>query len=169
MRTIALLAGAACALATSSAVAQQKSERAAFLLAAGGAMAPMVASGLLYETRGHSDATVALAVAGICWGPSLGYGYVGSWGYALLSGLGKSALVGGAMWEERDAGPESHRYLSTYAAAGAALWSVADTFGLIFVVKRRNAETEGRPPRLVLAPYVVAGGGLSSAGVSGRF
>jgi hypothetical protein len=189
MRPLALLVALIGCLVTASASAQApgpdlpvyrrpepRSSGVAYALAIGGTLAPMYAAKAVDGSgSGSSRAVPALIGAGICWGPSLGFGYARAWRTALVSGLAKSALLGGAMLLDERTLPDDpddggHAYATTLAGAAVFIWSVVDIVRLDGVVDRENAEADRQAhPGLALAPYVWLGGKLSAAGVSGRF
>jgi hypothetical protein len=184
MRPIALLTGLVVLFAASAASASEpqldsppapRSTGVAYALAIGGTLAPMYAAKAVDgSTSGSSHAVPALIGAGICWGPSLGFGYGRAWKTALVSGLAKSALLGGAILLDDRTLPEDpdrgHAYATTFAAAGVFVWSVVDIVRLGGVVDRENARAEAAAHHgLALAPYLFVGGKLSTAGLTGRF
>jgi hypothetical protein len=85
-----------------------RSTTVAYALAIVGTLAPLYAGNELQRDR-HAEA--AAMAAGLCWGPSLGFGYGGAWKTALLSGALKSALLGAAAYAD-------HRSLPAIAIRG---------------------------------------------------
>ena len=182
MRSTGLLAALVSMLAASTALAQTsdtylhpqpRSTELAYGLAIGGTLGPMYIAKAMNE-RSSRQAMVAVMGAGLCWGPSLGFGYARAWKTAALSGLAKSALLGGALLLDQRTLPENpedggHAWASTIAAASVAVWSIVDIVRLGGVVEAENVRAESRARDVALAPYVWVGGKASAAGVTGRF
>lgn len=183
-RTDMTLRGFACAIAILMAAApafaqpleqpmatapQPRSRAIAYTLAVGGTLAPIYLAGALNGKTGQRT-QVALIGGGICWGPSLGFAYARAWPTAILSGLGKSALLSAALWlDERSAPGEpeaDHAGATLLATVAVAAWTALDLFRLAVVVESENAKARRG---LALGPYLSVGGKASAVGLTGRF
>ena len=67
-----------------------------YALSIGGLLAPMYLAKAISNSEGDIGLPARAAMlAGICWGPSLGFGYGRAYQTALVSGLIKTAIVAG--------------------------------------------------------------------------
>jgi hypothetical protein len=151
-------------------VAEPRSEGTAVLLSLGGLLGPMAAAWVLPGVGGSSRAGtmawVGLVGAGATWGTSLGYWYAGSDRYALVSGLGKTALLGAGVGlavlatrgdKERAAAGEvvddlTGPALVSLASIAVLVWDVVDVMTVPGAVRRHQARA------VSLAPLPVGGG-----------
>jgi hypothetical protein len=163
--------------AQSEVAAEPRSEGTAVLLSLGGLLGPMAAAWVLPGVGGSSRAgtvaSVGLVGAGATWGTSLGYWYAGSDRYALVSGLGKTAVLGAGIGaavlatrgdKDRAANGEvvddlTGPMLVSLASLAVLVWDVVDVVTVPGAVRRHQA------PALSLAPVPVSGGwGVALAG-----
>jgi hypothetical protein len=111
----------------------------------------------------------ALMLSGLCLGPSVGYAYARSWGYAAASGAIKTGLLSAALYADYRKDPRGPEYgLTLLAAAGVVLWDAADLLLLDRTLTENNQRhQQGRG--VLVAPFVIGqadaitGGGLSLA------
>jgi hypothetical protein len=169
------------ALASTPARAQEPPapprESTAVWLSLGGVLVPAAASIALAGDgsggRERNIGALALLAGGATWGTSLGYFYAGDHRYALLSSLGKTALLGAGAGLAALQGPERRTegdhlevndnpmggvYLGLAALAVVA-WDAVDVVMVPQAVRRQSE------PALSLAPTRLPGGwALSLAG-----
>lgn len=155
-----------------TAAQRPRSVNVAYALAFAGTLAPIYASKAIADRddgpgSGLPWGARVAALAGLCAGPSLGYAYGGSWGYALVSASAKAAILGAAIWADSraDGAEERHAWLSTFAAIGVVGWTVVDFIRLGPFVRENNRAQTAR--QLAIAPLVSARGGLSAGLVGG--
>jgi hypothetical protein len=142
----------------------------AYALAIGGVLAPMYVAKAIARPSGDIGLpAVTSMLAGISWGPSLGFAYGRAYRTALISGLLKSALVGTAFYIDHATLPpdKGHAYLSVLAASGVFLWSIGDIIRMGSVVREQNWQRQLPPP--VVMPTVALVGDRPGLGVLGRF
>jgi hypothetical protein len=158
-------------------VAEPRSEGTAVLLSLGGLLGPMAAASILPGVGGSSRegtvAWVALVGAGATWGTSLGYLYAGSDRYALVSGLGKTAVLGAgvgvALWSTRGSKARAASgevvddltgpMILGLTSLALLVWDVVDVVTVPAAVRRHQEGT------VALAPLPVGNGwGLALAG-----
>jgi hypothetical protein len=150
--------------------AAPKSTGTALLLAGGLTLGGMWAGNAVYGTQADADGNVdqnaiahtgmGLALGSLLWGTSAGHAYAGNTRYALLSGAGKSLLLGATAAGERWLGAEGdHPYLMVMGLAAIMVWDIYD----VAVLPRAVAEHNVRA-RLQAMPAVtpVQGGWAAS-------
>jgi hypothetical protein len=142
-----------------------------YALSIGGLLAPMYLAKAIANPKGDIGTPARAAMlAGICLGPSLGFGYGRAYRTALVSALLKTAIVAGALYADEATLPadgSGHAYLTALAAGGVFVWSVVDVIRLGGVIREQN-QLHAPPPR-ALVPYVTLAGRAPQVGVLGRF
>ena len=105
--------------------------------------------------------------AAATWGPSFGYYRGGLPIYATLAGIGKTALIGGAVLFDRRASDEGTGMpiASVLALAGLVTWDIFD-FAL---VKDRVRERHAPSTPLLMTPVVMATPEHAVLGAMGKF
>jgi hypothetical protein len=149
LSTLLLGARAARAQERHDAPAAPKSTATAMLLSGGLTLGGMWAGSAIYRTQADAGGDIdqnaithtamGLAVASMLWGPSAGHAYAGNTRYALLSGAGKSLLLGATVAGERWlTGQGDHPYLSVLGLGAIVLWDIYDVAMLPRVVSEHN-------------------------------
>lgn len=103
-------------------------------------------------TAGNEDSgiTEALVVAGLGFGPSVGYALGGRPGYALLSGAGRASLLALALATKS---PGVENYFGALLFSGVLAWDLVDLIKLPASVRAENAKRSGM--NLSLTPSVL--------------
>jgi hypothetical protein len=148
---IALFASAPRVQAETESSRQPKSEGTAVLLSVGGVLGPAAAAYVLPDavTGGSSRATtvtsLVLLAGGATWGTSLGYFYAGDTRYALVSGLGKTALLGAgigagvlAVSSSKGVDDPTGAVFVSLASLAVLVWDVVDVITVPGAVRRHN-------------------------------
>ena len=149
LSTLLLGARTARAQERHDAPAGPKSTGTALLLASGLTLGGMWAGNALYGTQADADGNVdqnaiahtgmGLALASLLWGTSAGHAYAGNTRYALLSGAGKSLLLGAIVAGDRRLSDEGdHPYLAAMGLAAIMVWDICDVAVLPRAVAEHN-------------------------------
>ena len=142
-----------------------RSPMVAVVLGTAAILAPMYgAKAIEHYSKGPGNHPVSsgLIIGGIAVGPSLGYLYGRSYGYAAGAAAIKVALVAGALAVDNATLPpdKGHAYLSVFAVSAVAVWSIVDLVRLPGVVRGQNQRLA-----VTAAPMLHrGGGGLALAG-----
>jgi len=99
------------------------------------------------------------------WGVSMGYYQSGQAGYATLSGLTRTALLGGAVLADRTMNLEGAPLLTILALGGVVVWDVLD-YGRLDDTIRERAEKKSMS---AAAPMLAVDASGVVLGVAGQF
>ncbi len=178
---LVVLLSALCVLGPAPAAADsERSTGWAYAAGAAGVLVPgWIGTALIPGTeddRGIGARDVAAMTglyAALAWGTSAGYLYSGNTRYALIGGLGKTALLGGAIGASVAFEADGHPYLMAMGVSLALTWSIVDYALLYRDVRRQNERRAGAllsaPGGRGITPAVSLSNDGLGLSLSGRF